>query len=141
MDTSVSSLMDQALVSVMGVVDSQMMPQSPGLSVTIDKKKKVVPSDNKPKVPASKLTKTSSDKPAKSASDNRSAKFSADTRIESLTRNGWIYSNGWKLYYSPDAWIDLGNRPFKLSRSPVGSVKVTHPIIKPVDQPKRFVCP
>ena len=57
------------------------MLQPPGSSSSSIVKKKKVTSEEKTKTPASKLARSSTDKPAKSDSDSRSAKSSADTQI------------------------------------------------------------
>ena len=88
MDTDMS-LMDLALVSVVGVMDGQVTSQSPGLSGLKEKKKKVISSEEKSKLPASKPAKSSTDNPAKSVSDSRLTKSSADARIDALDRK-WL---------------------------------------------------
>ena len=120
MDSSYS-LMNPALVSVVGVVDSQ--------GVSEEKKKKVAAFDRNTKVPASILTKSSSDKPLVIS---RSAKSSVDAKVDALDQK----------------WLERFNRleALLLARSlekpqqvptfqtvnvtpPVGSVKVTDPFI------------
>ena len=84
MDIDSSSLMDAALVSVVGVVDGQGMSHSPCLSGPKDKKKNVCSFEEKSKQPASKPAKSFTDKPAKAVSDSRSARSSAHARINAL---------------------------------------------------------
>ena len=83
-NTDSSSLMEMALVSVVGVVDGQGTSRSPSLSGPKEKKIKVASTKEKSKQPASKLAKSSTDKPAKSVSDSRSVKSSANARIDAL---------------------------------------------------------
>ena len=84
MDTDSSSLIDPALVLAVGAVDGQWMLQSPGSGASSKDKKKKVTSEDKPKVPASKLVKLSTDKPAKSATYSRSAKPHTEDGIAAL---------------------------------------------------------
>ena len=140
MDTNSSSLMDPALVLVVGAVDDQGMLQSPGSSASKKDQKKKVPSSENTTNIASKPAKSSADKPAKSVSDSKSAKFSADAKINQLDPK----------------WLDRFNRlvALPLARTlekleptfqtvkvtpmqspPVGSVKATEPFIKQFDQP------
>ena len=88
-DTSIgtcSSLIDPALVSVVGVVEDQGMVPFPGSKVSKDKKKLTSPDDNKSDTSIS--AKSSSDKPFKSSSGSRLAK-SADVKIDALEKK-WL---------------------------------------------------
>ena len=73
MDTDSSSLVEPALVPLVGELDGHGTSQSPGLSGLKEKKKNVASSEEKSKQPASKPA-ISSDRPAKSFSDSRLAK-------------------------------------------------------------------
>ena len=78
-DTLSPSLVDLALVSVVGVVDGQSTVKSPSLSALAEKRKKV----EKEKASTSKSVKPT-DKPAKSSSESRPAKASTNARIDEL---------------------------------------------------------
>ena len=67
-------------MSVVVVVYGQVMIQAPGLSATGEKRKKL----EKEKPPASKLAKSSTDKPAESSAYSRSFKAFTDARIDEL---------------------------------------------------------
>ena len=126
----------------MGVVDSQ------GTSVA--KEKKILPSLDHNKSDTSKPAKSSSDKPAKSSSDSRSAKSSADTKIDSLDQK-WSERFNQLEALLHDRSLDKPQEPtfqtVKVTRShtaPVGSVKVTDPSnrpIKPVDRSQSVTQP
>ena len=74
---------------VIGEVDGQGMLQTPGLSGPAEKKKK----EEKEKAPATRA-KLSTDKPAKSVSDSRSARASTDAQIEELNQK-WSNCFNW----------------------------------------------
>ena len=86
-DTLSPSLVDLALVSVVVGVDGQGTAKSPDLSAPAEKRKKV----EKKKASTSKSV-MSTDKPAKSTTENRPAKASTDARIDKLDQK-WSTSS------------------------------------------------
>ena len=123
-----SSLVDLALVSVVGAVDGQGMLQSPDLSACKEKKKNITSED---KFPSSKPAKSSTDKPAKSAFDSRSAKSSSDAIINALDQKWSDRFNQLEVLLLARS-MQKPEPTFQTPTHPptVGSVKATDPFIK-----------
>ena len=93
------------------------------------------------KVPASKQANSCSDKPAKSSNDNRSAKSSSGTKIDSLDQKWSERFNQLEtlqIARSLEKPQELTFQTIKVTlrhTPPVGSIKPTNAFIKPVNQP------
>ena len=141
MHSDSSSLVDPALVLVVGAVDGQGMLQSPGSSSSSNEKMKKVMFEEKTKIPTFKTAKSPSDKPAKSASDSRSAKPSTEDRITALDQK-WS-----DRFHRLEAFLlarslekpESTFQPVKVMSThtpPGGSLRATDPFIKPANRPQ-----
>ena len=134
LDTLNPSLVDLACMSVIGTVNGQGMLHSPGLSDLSKKKKKV----EKEKATTTKA-KLSTEKPAKSVSDSRSAKASTDAKIVELDQKWSDHFNKLEALLIPstlDRELTFQTVEVAPTHSPPADiVRSTNPFIKPANRP------
>ena len=80
-DSDNPTLVDPALVSVLGVVDKQSTPGASASSEPVEKKKKTEPKHSNKSTKSEKSVKQSSNRPATTSSESRPSSSSTDTKL------------------------------------------------------------
>ena len=85
-DSDNPTLVDPALVSVLGVVDNQSTPGASASSEPVEKKKKTEPKHSSKSTKSEKSVKQSSNRPATTSSESKPSSSSTDTKLVDMDK-------------------------------------------------------
>ena len=142
-DTLSPTLVDPALVSVVGVVDGQSTPGASGLSGSVEKKKKTETKHSSSKSSkAEKSVKATSNQPPTTSSESRSTTSSTDTNIADLDKKWADRFNRLEALLLAKTLNPPWDPVFSTvkvtpAHAPPANVVWTNPFLKPVSQPSQ----
>ena len=141
-DTVSPTLVDPALVSVVGVVDGQSTPGASALSEPVEKKKKTETKHSSKSTKAEKSVKSSSNRPTTTSSDSKASTSSTDMKIADMDKKWADRFNRLEallLAKTIDPPRDPVFSTVKVTpaHAPPANVVWTDPFIKPTAQPSQ----